>query len=553
MKNKFSALAVIFLLVSIHVVTAQEDNDSGAVLLGDRQFEMRDDNNIEIQSKASNSTVRTGRNPQTGKEIKIAAGRGDTPSFIATIAKITINDNSYYADSGVSIIELLDITPSSEYRCGISKSDKVVCKVTPFDGSISNRGDDGSRLYCWGKGELRECPDDEIVSETGSRGGGGAGKASFKNVAGSHEEEIEILSWSWGSGSTSRSTADSNTSDLSYVLSISGKSDNSSGAPAETLSLSFTKIELSFGGNNGLGTTIEVEFPEMQVSQNSLILTTLSFSNIIDADGNGHPDLLELIFSEPLVITDALDANGIAKAIPPTIKGIAVDDPNNRVGEVPDYLDLDSDGDSFPDLDEDGDGLPPYLDLDDDGDGLPSYLDLDSDGDGLPSYLDLDSDGDGLPSYLDLDNDGDTILTKSDKETRKSMSMRASPVLFSVGSNDNFDEDDKEEIKEYLSGLVEIKGRDLGLSIALIASDNPRVHEVRYDVERRVVEVEHDEQVYLLGFIPMQARTISILDEGGIIETRRPWWSFLARKTPDDNWLNPENISNHLIKRGTSI
>ena len=47
-----------------------------------------------------------------------------------------------------------------------------------------------------------------------------------------------------------------------------------------------------------------------------------------------------------------------------------------------------------------------------DGDGVPNYLDLDSDGDGIPDSVEgqKDSDGDGIPNYLDLDSDGDHRL-----------------------------------------------------------------------------------------------------------------------------------------------
>ncbi len=103
---------------------------------------------------------------------------------------------------------------------------------------------------------------------------------------------------------------------------------------------------------------------------------------------------------------------------------------------IPDYQDLDSDGDGVDDVDEGGNG---GLDGDDDGaidnvdtndgdgdgvhdgvtspedadnDGLPNVSDADSDGDGIPDVTEgsTDSDGDGIPNYLDLDSDNDGVL-----------------------------------------------------------------------------------------------------------------------------------------------
>lgn len=113
---------------------------------------------------------------------------------------------------------------------------------------------------------------------------------------------------------------------------------------------------------------------------------------------------------------------------------------------TPDYLDLDSDGDTLTDsveygwdavghepLDTDGDGIPDFQDTDSDNNGLPdqvdgvadfdqdgrgNYADMDDDGDGIPDasemdgqpYAPPDTDQDGMPDYQDEDSDGDTIL-----------------------------------------------------------------------------------------------------------------------------------------------
>ena len=76
----------------------------------------------------------------------------------------------------------------------------------------------------------------------------------------------------------------------------------------------------------------------------------------------------------------------------------------------------DSDGDGIPDIVEDLNGNGNPCDDDTDGDGIPNYLDIDDDGDGMSTAdeiaengPDFDLDGDGIPNYLDPDDNGDGI------------------------------------------------------------------------------------------------------------------------------------------------
>jgi hypothetical protein len=83
---------------------------------------------------------------------------------------------------------------------------------------------------------------------------------------------------------------------------------------------------------------------------------------------------------------------------------------------APDYLDLDSDGDSLPDELEAGDtdlGTPP---IDSDDDQQPDFRDLDSDDNQRDDELDgaEDRDGDRTGDYADLDDDGDFILDRDE-------------------------------------------------------------------------------------------------------------------------------------------
>ncbi len=75
----------------------------------------------------------------------------------------------------------------------------------------------------------------------------------------------------------------------------------------------------------------------------------------------------------------------------------------------------DEDGIYTDSLDTDGDGIPNYLDIDDDGDNVLTENELDEDNedeDDDPLTNPLDTDGDGIPNYLDADDDGDGVSTR---------------------------------------------------------------------------------------------------------------------------------------------
>lgn len=420
-----------------------------------------------VDDELIDASTRIGRNPQTGKEIQIAARTANKATITTDAGKV------YYADVELSHKSLDKASPAlANTVCGISQDNELVCEVTPF-----NREDDG-KLYCWGKNELRECPDKELMLETGR--GGGSGKVSVSNFkieskAQAHEDEIEVFSWSWGS------SRDSGYSDvdgdgfgdeleLSYVWSVNKKSDNSSNKPAETLSLSFTKIEFS-SGNGGSGGYIQVDLPELEVQKDSLIFTTINFEEFAVSNNNERCELSRILVGD--------DCDDYDSDIRP-----------DRVVDVTGGIVL-----------EDG--------------------------------REMRKDSNNVsPDFLDLDDDGDGILTRTGNNTRIIKHLdKATPLIFSSNNNEEFDEEDKENIREYLSNLDEIKGRDFGLSVALAASENPRVREVRYREDTNTVEIEHNEEVRFLGFVKLNARALTTIDEQGNEETKYPWWSALATKS----------------------
>lgn len=159
----------------------------------------------------------------------------------------------------------------------------------------------------------------------------------------------------------------------------------------------------------------------------------------LDSDNDGINDVIEG------AETDA-DGNGMIDGVPNGVTGQlpGADNttPNTDGTGLPDYRDLDSDGDSINDIvesgqgyldgnndgvidsatDTDNDGIPDVADgadavfgdaIDSDNDGIPNSTDIDDDNDGILDTVEgsgaVDTDGDGVTDSLDLDSDNDGI------------------------------------------------------------------------------------------------------------------------------------------------
>jgi hypothetical protein len=130
----------------------------------------------------------------------------------------------------------------------------------------------------------------------------------------------------------------------------------------------------------------------------------------LDDDNDGIPDWIENGFSSPDQVGADLDTDGDG---------------------IPNRLDLDSDNDGIPDIlevglnflvDTDGDGRIDGF-IDSDANGLHDGIDLlmralDTDSDGVPNFQDLDSDGDGI---WDLIEAGISALLDANKDGRIDM------------------------------------------------------------------------------------------------------------------------------------
>ena len=192
----------------------------------------------------------------------------------------------------------------------------------------------------------------------------------------------------------------------------------------------------------------------------------------IDADGDGIVDLIEsqATTGSPIIpVGTDTDGDGIDNAFDSDNAGTPITPVDTELDGTPDYIDVNSDNDSFSDqlegydtnndqvantlpagLDSDGDGLDdnfdnvvgpnatnnPYNDqdandfpdvstsgltserdwreantLDADFDGVDDATDIDDDNDGILDVTEGtgDADGDGIPNNLDLDSDNDGI------------------------------------------------------------------------------------------------------------------------------------------------
>ena len=366
---------------------------------------------------------------------------------IKSSAKITTKTGkTYYVDVKINQKMLDKASPAlAKTVCSVSQDNEIVCKVTHLE------SDDEGKLYCWGRNNLRECPNENTRIAT--EDGGAAGKVSISDIkinteTKTQEDEIEIYTWSWGTTSLTETTdPDNDELTLSYVWSIENKLNNESTDESK----SNTKIiEWTFE-NNQSTTNIEIENKRLQ--EQTLVFTTIVFDEFAKTESEERCEITQLL-------------NG-------------------------------------DDCDDDNPTRRPQR---------------------------TNTNNDSAPDFIDVDDDGDGILTRAKNNTNAKPLDKASPILFSIEEND-FDEENKDEIRDYLSNLSEIKGRDFGLFVALSASENPRVREVRYNNDTNTVEIDHDEEVRLLGFIKMNTRARTTINEEGQEETKFPWWAALATKS----------------------
>ncbi|TXE19601.1 hypothetical protein ES692_02285 [Psychroserpens burtonensis] len=130
-------------------------------------------------------------------------------------------------------------------------------------------------------------------------------------------------------------------------------------------------------------------------------------------------------------------------------------------------------------IEDDNDGIPAEFEdlngngnLDDDDtdlDGIPNYLDVDDDGDNVYTALEevnytaidgfsnaLDTDNDGVPNYLDNDDDGDTVLTRDEENITQDNNPQNDVLDPNVGADYlNFDVNTSVPATEYKEHIIQ--------------------------------------------------------------------------------------------------
>lgn len=216
-----------------------------------------------------------------------------------------------------------------------------------------------------------------------------------------------------------------------------------------------------------------------------------------DSDDDGILDIYECnpdnyldaeFYTEADALVDVVPAggNGISDIFEAGGTPGAFCTPNDLdMDMVPDFRDLDTDGDGIPDetevttadstgvlagSDTDTDGLPNYRDLDSDGDnvcdiveGGGAALDTSGDcmvGDGVTTPPDVD--GDGLPDVIDPDNGANPPGTPLPvPDTDDPTTMDDTPDFLDTDSdNDGIDDDDEEEVDTDMDGIPDFQDPD---------------------------------------------------------------------------------------------
>jgi hypothetical protein len=218
------------------------------------------------------------------------------------------------------------------------------------------------------------------------------------------------------------------------VTMVDGNTSWGSYSGTYNIPLGQTSIVLTFqagptaSGDGSVGNFIDDV--QILINQNCIDTDSDGIADLLDVDdeNDGIPDIEEAGFKaysngkSTMDRTSAvtwLDANnnGINDYIETMISGGAYLLPDTDSDGIPNYLDLDSDNDSFFDVDESG-----LLNGDGDITGDGKGDGLDSDGDGLLDLYDnstvygtttrayaQDTDGNNIPDYLELDSDDDGV------------------------------------------------------------------------------------------------------------------------------------------------
>lgn len=199
--------------------------------------------------------------------------------------------------------------------------------------------------------------------------------------------------------------------------------------------LGFDDIEtVNYCGDLVLYKIKEEPFESLSLELNTSIEDLISDYNNSDGEAtfnlsNTSNSFIYRTYSD--AYTTTLANNLFCQQTPPNVT--ITNNSESESGEAKITISLEQDDEdgipaSIEDQDLDGDGDPATNPTDTDQDGIPDYLDIDDDGDNVatidenPNYTSedgfanaQDTDNDDIPDYLDTDDDGDGILTRDEE------------------------------------------------------------------------------------------------------------------------------------------
>ena len=181
----------------------------------------------------------------------------------------------------------------------------------------------------------------------------------------------------------------------------------------ESISLEFSDSQLSIDENGNLippdPINEEISFP--LDDQNDRIVYRLYTGEIPTGANNYFCNVVPP--SSPNVVEEWISGSGATARITGRFTDERGDADPDGDGLLNNEEEWDSNGVAYQDTDNDG--IPDYLDVDDDGDNVPTRIEnannaplndegvIDSDNDGILNYLDPDDDGDGVPTRLEVE------------------------------------------------------------------------------------------------------------------------------------------------------
>ena len=243
--------------------------------------------------------------------------------------------------------------------------------------------------------------------------------------------------------------------------------------PSESLSLlitSFSKAELIAVGADGTSTTTKSATIYYRTYSDATLPNNLFCTNIPPNVNiiQDESDTCSVIFSAVLVEDDQDDVAAVLE-------------------------DRNGDGNLEND-DTDMDGLPDYIDMDDDGDNvLTKNENPDPNGDGLLDDA-QDTDGDGIPDYLDSDDDSDGVLTRDEE-------------------NQSQDQNPQNDITNGTLGIADYLNPEVATTISATAYRQHTINQT-YNVSAQVRDIS-------LSFLSQELLDFGILNDGITTNSRK--------------------------------